>query len=195
MDVTMLVNQIEQYGYAALFFCLWLGIIGMPIPDEVIVMCGGFVTATGVLDVVPSFLVTYAGVVSGLSLGYVLGRWIGPPILERLAKKKNMDTYIKKADSIVHKYGPFSVFLSYFFPVVRHIVPYIVGANKLRFSKYALYSYTTGLLWTFLFFMLGRCFGSKIDFIYELLRTYSWIAGSLLLLIFFALWSWKKYKK
>ncbi|MCU7667453.1 DedA family protein [Bacillus thuringiensis] len=195
MDVTMLVSQIEHYGYAALFFCLWLGIIGMPIPDEVIVMCGGFVTATGVLDLVPSFLVTYAGVVSGLSLGYVLGRWIGPPVLERLAKKKNMDTYIKKAESIVHKYGPFSVFLSYFFPVVRHIVPYIVGANKLRFSKYALYSYTTGFLWTFLFFMLGRCFGSKIDFIYELFRTYSWIAGSLLLLIFFAVWSWKKYKK
>ena len=42
---------IEQYGYWALFFCLWLGIIGMPIPDEMIVMSGGFVSSLGILSV------------------------------------------------------------------------------------------------------------------------------------------------
>ncbi|MCS5149310.1 DedA family protein, partial [Staphylococcus aureus] len=38
MELHELLSYIEQYGYWALFFCLWLGIIGMPIPDEMIVM-------------------------------------------------------------------------------------------------------------------------------------------------------------
>ncbi len=42
MELHELMSYIEQYGYWALFFCLWLGIIGMPIPDEMIVMSGGF---------------------------------------------------------------------------------------------------------------------------------------------------------
>lgn len=36
-----IIALIGDYGYVALFFALWLGIVGMPIPDEVIVMTGG----------------------------------------------------------------------------------------------------------------------------------------------------------
>ena len=43
-----------------------------------IVMSGGFVSSVGILSVVPSFVLTYLGVVSGLSLGYILGK-----VLER----------------------------------------------------------------------------------------------------------------
>jgi membrane-associated protein len=53
-----LVSMIEHYGYAALFFSLWLGIVGMPIPDEVIVMTGRAVTGSGILQLFPAFVLT-----------------------------------------------------------------------------------------------------------------------------------------
>lgn len=71
-----LLNMIQTFGYPALFFALWLGIVGTPIPDEVIVMIGGAVAAHGLLQPIPAFAVTYLGVVSGLSIGYVLGRYM-----------------------------------------------------------------------------------------------------------------------
>lgn len=40
MDYNTLLSYIQHFGYAALFFALWLGIVGMPIPDEVVVMTG-----------------------------------------------------------------------------------------------------------------------------------------------------------
>ena len=55
MELHELLSYIEQYGYWALFFCLWLGIIGMPIPDEMIVMSGGFVSSLGILSIIPAF--------------------------------------------------------------------------------------------------------------------------------------------
>ncbi|MFH5186898.1 DedA family protein [Paenibacillus sp. TAB 01] len=163
MSYDALLDMIGQYGYAALFFLLWLGIVGMPVPDEVIVMTGGAATSSGLLHWLPAFLLTYLGVISGLSLGYGLGRFIGTPILNKLRKKKNMDKYLRTSERLIDKYGSFALVISYFFPVVRHVVPYIVGFNQMTFRRYALISYTTGLIWTLLFFTVGQFAGGHVD--------------------------------
>ncbi|WP_311082094.1 DedA family protein [Paenibacillus polymyxa] len=172
MDVEYLISIIEQYGYAALFFSLWLGIVGLPIPDEVIVMTGGAVTSMGILHPLPAFLIVYLGVISGLSLGYVLGRTVGTPILERLRRKKKMDKYITFSEKLIHKYGNLTICISYLLPIVRHIIPYIVGINKMSFKRYALFSYSTGLIWTLIFFLLGRIFGDHVQAVGELIHRY-----------------------
>jgi Uncharacterized membrane-associated protein len=155
--------MIQHFGYAALFFALWLGIVGMPIPDEVVVMTGGALTATGALQLIPAFLLTYFGVISGLSLGYVLGRFIGMPILAKLRRKKRIDEHLVFSEKLVQKYGSFALCISYFLPIVRHIVPYLVGINKMSFRRYAIFSYSTGFVWTLLFFSLGRFVGGHVQ--------------------------------
>ena len=162
MEVNELVNYIQQYGYVALFFCLWLGIVGMPIPDEMIVAIGGLVSSMGILSLLPAFLVTYAGVVSGLSLGYIIGRVLGVKVLDKFVTKSKAKYYFKSQE-IIKKYGNVALIFSYFIPVVRHIVPYIVGMNKLPFKTYSLYSFTTALLWTMMYFILGFIFGDHIE--------------------------------
>ncbi|WP_348621900.1 DedA family protein [Paenibacillus polymyxa] len=183
MDVEYLISIIEQYGYAALFFSLWLGIVGLPIPDEVIVMTGGAVTGMGILHPLPAFLIVYLGVVSGLSLGYVLGRTVGTPILERLRRKKKMDKYITFSEKLIHKYGNFTICISYLLPIVRHIIPYIVGINKMSFKRYALFSYSTGLIWTLIFFLLGRIFGDHVQAVGELIHRYGLQLALLLIML------------
>ncbi|HDR7716042.1 DedA family protein [Bacillus albus] len=171
MELHELLSYIEQYGYWALFFCLWLGIIGMPIPDEMIVMSGGFVSSLGILSVIPAFLLTYLGVVSGLSLGYIVGKIFGTKVLDKLMKKKKAK-YLLKSQQMVEKYGHYALITSYFIPVVRHIVPYLVGMNNMSFKTYALYSYTTGLVWTLVYFVLGSLFGQHIESIVAIAIEY-----------------------
>ncbi|WP_072329075.1 MULTISPECIES: DedA family protein [unclassified Paenibacillus] len=172
MDYSQLTDWIEHLGYAALFFSLWLGIVGMPIPDEVIVMTGGAVTSAGLLHAVPAFLLTYLGVISGLSLGYVLGRYIGAPVLGKLQRKKNMTKYLRISEQLIEKHGNAALSFSYFLPVVRHVVPYLVGINKMSFWRYAGYSYTTGFVWTLIFFVLGRFVGQDVPRIGMLIYRY-----------------------
>ncbi|WP_242216672.1 DedA family protein [Bacillus cereus group sp. BfR-BA-01380] len=182
MELHELLSYIEQYGYAALFFCLWLGIIGMPIPDEMIVMSGGFVSSMGVLSVIPAFLLMYLGVVSGLSLGYILGKIFGAKVLDKLMKKKKTK-YLLKSQEMINRYGHYALVTSYFIPVVRHIVPYLVGMNRMSFKTYALYSYTTGFAWTFLYFILGSMFGKHIEQIVEVATKYGIYFGSIIVVI------------
>lgn len=155
MNYDTLVSMIEHYGYAALFFSLWLGIVGMPIPDEVVVMTGGAVTGSGILQVIPAFVLTYLGVISGLSLGYILGRYVGTPVLDKLRRKPRMNKWIGFSERLIVKYGNFALCISYLLPVVRHIMPYLVGINKMSFRRYALLSYSSGLVWTLIFLPWG----------------------------------------
>lgn len=185
MTYESLVSLIQNFGYAALFFSLWLGIVGMPIPDEVVVMTGGAVTTNHLLEPVPAFLLTYLGVISGLSLGYFLGRYVGTPIMDRIRRKKKMDKYIAISERLVQQYGSFALCISYFFPIVRHVMPYLVGINKMTFSRYALYSFTTGFLWTLIFFLVGRFVGNHVQEVGTLVHEYGlmmlWIPVVLLL--------------
>ncbi|MED2145653.1 DedA family protein, partial [Bacillus thuringiensis] len=165
MHVNDLLDLIVQYGYPAMFLSLWLGIVGMPIPDEVIVMTGGMVSSLNILHTIPTFILTYLGVVSGLSLGYILGYRIGAPILDRLAKKKRIGSYIQKSTELIHQHGSYALIISYFLPVVRHVVPYLVGINRMNFLRYAMFSYTTGFIWTLGYFTIGYYFGQNIQYI------------------------------
>lgn len=99
---------------------------------------------------------TYLGVISGLSLGYALGRWFGASMLDRLSRKAKMKKYIDFSEKLVHKYGSFALVISYFFPIIRHIMPYMVGLNKMAVWRYVLFSFTTGFVWTAIFFATGH---------------------------------------
>jgi len=189
MHNDVLLNLVQQYGYLALFFTLWLGIVGMPIPDEVIVMTGGLVTTLGFLNPIPAFIITYLGVISGLSLGYILGRRLGAPVLDRLVQRKKATTYLTKAQAMLQQFGHYALPLSYFLPVVRHLVPYLVGIGKMPFRNYAVYSYTSGFLWTLLYFVVGRLFGNNIHQIAHLVTVYGWYTLALLSVVGVIIWS------
>lgn len=168
MEINQLLEWISDYGYATMFFSLWLGIVGIPIPGEVIVTTGGMVTSFGGLQIVPMFLSTYLGVVSGLSIGYVIGYKFGAPVLERLSKKKKTKWYIAKSNHMIGKYGSYALVISHFLPVVRHVIPYLAGMNRMNFVKYASFAYTAGFLWTLLYFTVGYYFGEHMRGIVEI---------------------------
>jgi membrane protein DedA with SNARE-associated domain len=177
MQLHEIISYIHDYGYGALFFCLWLGIIGMPIPDEMVVMTGGFVTSMGILKPIPAFLVTYIGVVSGLSIGYIIGRLFGTKVLDPFMKRKKQGYYIKSQE-MMDRYGKHALVISYFIPVVRHIVPYLTGINHMPYRTYALYSYATAFVWILAYFIIGNIFGDNIEIIVKFATKYSVVLGA-----------------
>lgn len=188
MPTDFLTQMVEQYGYFALFFSLWLGIVGMPIPDEMIVMSAGALTAQGWLDPLPAFAAVYLGVVSGLSLGYVLGYNVGAPILQWVVRKGKGKRYLTKAEQLIEQYGSWALCLSYFFPVVRHLVPYLVGIQRMPLRRYAIYALPTGFVWTINYFWAGRLFGRHLDVIAQGVQMYGRITLAALLCIGAAYW-------
>jgi membrane-associated protein len=188
MDINLLMSIIAQYGYMAIFFLLWLGIVGLPIPDELVVATGGFLASIALLDPVYSFLFSYLGVASGLTVGFLLGKWCGKPILQWLSKNQKIHRSILRATSMQQKYGTFALCVSYLFPVVRHVVPYLVAMGGMTFRRYAAISYPIGLVWTTAFYLIGYIFGRNVETIIPLIRSYGFEALFILLALIAAGW-------
>lgn len=183
LDTQFLLDIFEQYGYIALFIVFWLTVVWTPIPNEAVVMSGGYISTLGVLNPVLTFLVTYLGIIMAYTTSYIAGRLIGSPALEYLTKKRNWGKQISKAQSIVNRYGSISLVISYIAPIVQIVFPFIVGINKMTFSRFALFTYIAGLLWTLIYFFIGRYFGNYMDISNQELINYSWVIGILAVII------------
>ncbi len=147
---------LADFGYAALFFVFSLGVVGLPIPNEVVVMTGGAVASDGLLLPIPAFLLSFAGICCGLTVGFAIGRYVGLPILTKVgAKGPKFEKNIERAQRLVGKYGNSALLFTYFVPFLRNMMPYVVGANAMKYRTFALYAYSGAFVWTAVFFIVG----------------------------------------
>jgi membrane protein DedA with SNARE-associated domain len=166
-----LLTVIDTIGYAALFVVLCLGLIGLPIPNEVVVMTGGALAAAGLLAPVPAFISTWLGICSAMTFNYSIGRFAGSKLFEWFNRKQNMQKFVAQAERLIERFGGYAVGLGLLLPFVRHAMPMVIGTNKTPFGKFALYAYPSAFVWTLLYFVIGALVGDNLrqigDMIYE----------------------------
>ncbi len=70
---------VTQYGYIAIFLLLSLGIIGLPIPDEVLMTFVGYLCSQGVLTYIFAVAVAFSGAMFGMLFSYFIGKKVASP--------------------------------------------------------------------------------------------------------------------
>lgn len=194
MAYDLLTTIIEEFGYYALFLVLCLGLIGLPIPNEAVVMTGGALSATEVLSPAPAYLMTWLGICSAMTFNYSLGRFTGSKLSGWFEKKNNFNKFMSKSEQLFHKYGGYAISISLCLPFLRHATPYVLGVNRLTYRRFATFAYPSALLWTMLYFYLGTLFGDNIVHIADLITTYG--SGVVVLLIAVAaVYVWKRWNR
>ena len=71
----------------------------------------------------------------GDQVGYVIGRKIGRPYLEK-HKSKRMIKMLERSERFYERYGWWSVVIARYIPWVRTFVPPIAGAVKMNYYKF-----------------------------------------------------------
>jgi len=130
---------LENWGYIAIFAVVILGNMGLPIPEETILILAGYLVWEGRLRLV---LVLGVGVVSavlGDNLGYWLGREFGRRAVERYERwifvtPERLDA----VQRIVARYGPLAVFAARFLPGVRFLACPVAGVTGFRPVPFAI---------------------------------------------------------
>ncbi|CAH2461752.1 MULTISPECIES: DedA family protein [Bacillus] len=156
-----LVQQvITDYGYLAIFLMLLLGIVGLPIPDEVIMTVVGYFTNINVLNYELAILVSFVGALLGMVISYMIGKKAGRPFIDKYGKWVGLkEKRMSKVAKWMEKYGPYSLVLGYFIPGVRHITCYLSGVSKMNLKTYILFAAIGAFLWCFTFITIGRGIG------------------------------------
>lgn len=182
MDMDLILRVLQNYGYLGLFLMLWLGIFGIPVPNEVTIMTIGFAASENFSNPLFIFLVAYGGMVAALTTCYIIGRYVGRPLIQFFEKRKRFSKKIDSSLRMIERYHAFSLSLSYFLPGVRNLVPFLYGFSKFSFKSFVLFSYFGALVWLILVFFAGYWFNDQIDTFLQFGKELLIGAGVLILL-------------
>lgn len=195
MEMEMLLQFFEDNGYLGIFLWLWLGIFGLPVPNEIISMTVGLASSQKVLNPYLTFLVMLSGIFAALTTSYLLGRFVGRPLLRFFKKRQRFANVLETSLQLMDKYRKFSLLLSYFIPGLRSFVPFLYGFSRLPFRSFALYAYSGAFIWLGLMFSAGFIFGDYLDEIIRYGKGALFIAGMIVVVIAVVYVLWKKRKR
>lgn len=194
-DILLLI---ENYGYIALFGLLAAGIVGIPIPDEILMTTVGSLTTNGgPLTLGMSFLASFAGTMTGMIVSYTLGRTVGKPFLYRYGKwVKLTPSRLDVAEAWFKKYGMWTVVFGYYVPGIRHFTCYLAGVSVVSFWRYLMFAGTGAFLWCASFLALGHFIGQKAPVIMEIAREYLGVCAAVIIgLAVIGIYIYWRYRK
>lgn len=153
---------IVRHGYGAIFLLLMLGIIGIPVPDETLLVFAGYLSSKGTLRLEPTVVTAFLGSACGISISYAIGRFLGLPVLVKLGPLLHLrPEHVDQAHRWVERWGKYSLLLAYFIPGYRHLAAFVVGASLLEPTVFARFAYTGALIWASCFVGLGYVAGEE----------------------------------
>lgn len=169
---------ITQYGYVALFFLLMLGIVGLPIPDETIMVFSGYLIQRGTFHAGPTWVTAFCGSVCGITLSYWIGRKLGLPFVLRYGKYIHFTPErLGKVLQWFERVGHWALFVGYYIAGVRHFSAVVAGTSGLRWPAFALFAYGGAAVWVTTFLTIGYFVGEKWEVMAEQLHhNLMWIS-------------------
>jgi membrane protein DedA with SNARE-associated domain len=160
-------NIVTQYGPLGLFVLLFLGIVGLPVPDETLLAGAGVLIRVGELAPVPTAVAALLGSASGITISFLLGLHVGTKLLEKYGAWLHISpARFARFQRWYGKFGRWALLFGYFVPGVRHVLAIGAGASGLRWLSFALFAYSGALLWVATFLAGGYFIGQE------------WLAGS-----------------
>ncbi|MTK29461.1 DedA family protein [Nocardia seriolae] len=92
--------------------------------------------------------------------GYWIGRSIGPALFKKEDTRFFKQHYITETHAFFEKYGPKTIVLARFVPIVRTFMPVLAGVSKMDYRKFATVDIIGAVLWgggvTVLGYFLGN---------------------------------------
>jgi len=136
------------YLIAAVFVFVETAVIfAFFMPGDSLLFSVGLVAAThNDVNIVILCTVIFAAAFFGDQVGFVLGRVIGRPYLDKRTSPR-IQSMIRKSEEFYERTGWWAVVAARFFPWIRSFVPPIAGASKMNYYKFLSANTLGGLLW------------------------------------------------
>ncbi|MGW2842348.1 DedA family protein [Streptomyces sp. NPDC001493] len=168
LDPDYLINTFGLPGVLLIVFAESGLLIGFFLPGDSILFTTGLLVTTGQLRYplwLVCLLIGLAAIV-GDQVGYLFGRKVGPSLFNRPDSKLFKQENVEKAHEFFEKYGPKSLVLARFVPVIRTFTPIIAGVSRMNYRSFLIFNIIGGVLWGVGVTVLGAVLG-KIEFVHQ----------------------------
>jgi len=178
------LGWVAHYGYVGIFGLLMLGIVGLPIPDETLLMFTGYLIFKHELEPLPAFAAGFLGSICGITVSYALGRMLGLYLVTRLGHYLHIEPEaLEQVRAWYERKGKYGLVISYFIPGIRHLAAYVAGSSRLSLPVFATFAYLGGLLWSSSFISIGYVLGDEWQQMSVSLQRYLLIGAGIITVV------------
>jgi membrane protein DedA with SNARE-associated domain len=160
---------VGQYGYPAIFFLLIGGIVGVPVPDQLLLVISGYLILTKSLAVAPTLFAAIFGSICGITLSYLIGRCSRV----YLSKTRFAADQMEKARKYFERFGCWTLIFGYFVPGIRNLIGFTSGMMRLNPRLFAPFAYAGAVVSSLTCVALGYFLGSQAS---SVLDSAGWVA-------------------
>lgn len=171
LDPEKLIQTVGLFGVFAVIFAESGLLIGFFLPGDSLLFTAGFF-ASGPesipeslhLPFIPLLVGCLLAAVIGDQVGYLFGRKAGPALFNRPDSRFFKQQYVDRAHGYFERYGPKTIVLARFIPIVRTFAPVVAGVGRMQYKTFFRFNVVGGVLWALGVTTLGFYLG-QIDFV------------------------------
>lgn len=188
----IIIDLMENFGYIGIFLLIAVENIFPPIPSELILTFGGFMTTYTNLNIVIMIIFAILGALTGALALYYVGKIFNKRRLMKIVSGKVGKVLrlkaedIEKADYWFDTKGHITVFFCRFIPIVRSLISIPAGMSEMPMKKFIVYTTLGTLIWNTVLVTLGSLMGKNWEKIVLFMNDYSHIVLIILVILFIA---------
>lgn len=161
-----LASLASPWGYVVVGILTLLeasAMIGLVVPGEAALLVGGFLASQGKASLWTMMAVGAVGAVVGDSIGYEIGRHLGPALRRSRLGRWVGDERWERAEAYLAGKGGRAVFFGRFVGVLRAMVPTLAGLTRMPYRVFLPWNVAGALVWAPGFVLLGYAAGGSYD--------------------------------
>ncbi|WP_292427544.1 VTT domain-containing protein [Methanoregula sp.] len=184
---------VQSYGiwtYLILFCIIFFetGFVIMPfLPGDSLLFVSGAAAASGIMNLEILIAAVILGAVTGDTVNYWLGNYLGLHIFQKRFPNFIKKVYIDKTNGFYDKYGGATIFVARFVPLVRTFAPFLAGVGAMKYRRFLLYNVLGAVSWTLVVVLSGYYLGTfsivKENMSLLILLVLAVTAGTILLIL------------
>lgn len=162
-----ILNILSKFSYLGIFFLIFIENVFPPIPSELILVFGGFISKSLNLNFLLLVVFATLGSSTGAIILYYAGKKIPLEKMESFLEKKWVKRLgfkpgdIKKSLKYFEKYSTFAVFFGRCIPVVRSLISIPAGMQNMSLRKFLIYTTIGSGIWNTLLIYIGKVTQNK----------------------------------
>lgn len=198
---------VEQWilvgGPLAIFGLLFACGLGLPLPEDIPLIIGGFFIAKGTMHPIAVCVLAWLGIIGGDCVLYSMGRKYGLNITRVPFIGKHLtEARILKAEQLFDRYGIWVVAVGRLFAGIRGAMVVAAGTTRFNFTKFVIADGIAALISGGLFVALGYYLGRTLNDVDEIrakIKPYEhWVIVGIIVIVIavvgYILWRRRKHK-
>ncbi len=161
--IDVLIQNYGMWTYLIFFIIIFCetGLVVTPfLPGDSLLFVAGTFAAIGSLNLTWLVVLLTVAAILGDTINYWIGNYIGPKVFQMQNSRVFRKEYLDRTHQFYEKYGPITIVIGRFVPIIRTFAPFLAGVGSMTYGKFLTYNVVGGILWIASFTLGGYFFGN-----------------------------------